>query len=70
MVQHRRLIYKLKGYGIKEDLLKWIESFLSVRRQRVVLDDVVSVWEGVTSEVPQGSVMGPLMFLIFINESD
>ena len=65
---HRRLIQKLKGYVIKEDHFKWIESFLSGCLQRVVLDDFISDWVEVTSEVPQGSIMDPLMFVIFIND--
>ena len=62
MVPYPRLIQKLEGYGIKDDLLKWVESFFSGRHQRVVLGDVVLDWVEISSGVPQGSLLGPLMY--------
>ena len=67
-VWHEGLLYKLNSNGINGNALHLIKSFLHNRNQRVVLNGQISSWLSIRGGVPQGSVLGPLFFLIYVND--
>src|SRR5579872_3280308 len=67
-IVHNKLIFKLERYGVSGNLLQWLSSFLVGRSQSVKVSNSYSEWSPVCSGVPQGSVLGPILYLIYIND--
>ena len=67
-VPHEKLLYKLDYLGFRNPLLHWIGDYLTNRRHRVSIEGISSDWKCVSSDVPQGSIVGPILFIIYIND--
>ena len=67
-VWHTGLLYKLRKIGIDGNLLSWVTDYLDDRKQKVFLDGFSSGWDRIDAGVPQGSVLDPFLFLIYIND--
>ena len=67
-VPHKRLVKKLEGYGIKGSLLLWLKDFVKQREQKVAINGNLSKWTDLLSGIPEGSILGQILFILYIND--
>jgi len=67
-VSHKKLVYRLEMFGLRNPLLAWIKDYLTNRRHRVIIEGTASDWKPLTSGVPQGSIIDPILFLVYVND--
>ena len=65
---HHLLLKKLQSYNLNVNVIQWIRSFLCYRKQRVKINGCYSEWAEVISGIPQGTILGPILFIIYIND--